>query len=240
MLKFLGIGAQKAGTTWLYFMLRRHPQIYLSRDKELHFWDWHRDRGLDWYRSQFAGAPTGSCAGEITPAYAILAPDRIAEIAREFPHLKLIYLMRDPRERAWSSAKMALGRAEMTLEEASDQWFIDHFRSQGSLSRGDYAACLKTWFEVFPRERFLIARYERLTSDPANLLAEIAEHLSIDPEVFRKMDASLFGERRFEGEPADLRPSLRPVLEELYRDRVGALEALLSDDFSDWRSHTPT
>lgn len=93
---FFCIGAQKAGTTWLHEMLRRHDGISLPVQKEVHFFDWHRKRGLGWYSRQF---PTKKCHrchdnddddpkmrthkspivqyGEITPCYAILDADKV-------------------------------------------------------------------------------------------------------------------------------------------------------------------
>ena len=78
MLDFLGIGAQKAGTSWLFRWLGAHPRISFPAGKEVHFWDKKRDRGIDWYRGLF-DADDGKLHGEITPAYACLSPESIAE-----------------------------------------------------------------------------------------------------------------------------------------------------------------
>jgi hypothetical protein len=59
------------------------------------------------------------------------------QVHARFPDARLIYLIRNPIERAWSSALMALRGAEFAFDEASDAWFIDHFHSRGSLSRGN-------------------------------------------------------------------------------------------------------
>src|SRR5665647_1032714 len=139
-LNFLGIGAQKCGTTWLYETLSRHPKIAFPGGKEVHYWDNPQARSVSWYIDPFAN--DNLVNGDITPAYGILAPETIQQIHALLPELRLIYLVRDPIERAWSSAKMALGRAEMTLDEASDQWFMDHFSSMGSLARGNYETCI--------------------------------------------------------------------------------------------------
>src|SRR5258706_3186219 len=130
MLDFLGIGAQKAGTTWLHEALSLHPALRFPGGKEVHFWDWHRARGVDWYRGLFGAAAPGVKNGEITPAYALLPVEAIREIREINPALRVIYTLRNPLERAWSAALMVLQRGGMTLEEASDQWFIDHFRSK--------------------------------------------------------------------------------------------------------------
>ena len=120
MLDFLGIGAQKAGTTWLYEQLRLHPDISFPAGKEVHFWDLQYERGIEWYRPLFTHDKC-KCLGEITPAYAMLSKVHIEEIRDINPSLKIIYILRNPIHRAWSSALMALKRAEMTIDEASDQ-----------------------------------------------------------------------------------------------------------------------
>jgi hypothetical protein len=146
MLDFLGIGAQKAGTTWLYEQLKRHSQLAFPLGKEAHFWNRPHDPiTIARYVGRFADLT--AVAGEITPAYGILPVEIIREIHQQAPRLRLIYLIRNPIERAWSAALMALQRAEMTIDEASDAWFSDHFHSAGSRQRGDYETCLRTWRE---------------------------------------------------------------------------------------------
>src|SRR6478735_2243157 len=75
---FLGIGAQKAGSSWLRANLRRHPELYLP-PSELHFFDQHPSRGLAEYSRHF-GATEARVKGEITPAYSVLPEDRVQSI----------------------------------------------------------------------------------------------------------------------------------------------------------------
>lgn len=233
MLDFLGIGAQKAGTTWLYTQLARHPQIRFPAGKEVYFWDAQYHRGVGWYRALFPDAE-GVKQGEITPAYAILPPERIGEIRRLNPSLRILYLIRNPIERAWSSALMALGRAEMTLEEASDRWFIDHFRSAGSLARGDYARCLSHWYRVFPAGQILVVRYEAIGGDPRSVLQKCCNHIGVDAAFYDSLDDRALGERVFAGPGHAIRPSLRPLLLDLYRPRIERLAEMTGEDFSGW------
>jgi hypothetical protein len=231
MLHFLGIGAQKAGTSWLYTQLLAHPQIRFPAGKEIHFWNREDTRDLDWYKAQFAPPENAAIRqGEITPAYAFLSRERIAEIHNHFPGLRLLYLIRNPIERAWSSALMALGRAEMTPDEASDQWFIDHFRSQGSLRRGDYENCIRTWTSVFPQEQLLVLRYDGIREDPRGLMKHVAAHLGVDARFFSDYPDDALRRRIFAGSGNPLRPSLRPVLERLYQEKVRSLGAFLRTD----------
>jgi len=234
MLDFLGIGGQKAGTTWLYEMLRLHPDIAFPAGKEVHFWDQQYWRGIDWYQSLFIGGEQSNRAtGEITPAYAIMPKDRIRECREHFPDLKLIYLIRNPIERAWSSAKMALKRAEMEIHEASDQWFLDHFLSQGSMLRGDYERCLRNWSEVYPDDQLLVGLFDELQQDPASLLRRCFHHIGVSEDNYpwpTDLQTKIF--------PTAAHPlpqQLRTELQGLYIDKIASLETLLGRNLSHWR-----
>lgn len=220
---FLGIGAQKAGTSWLHANLSQHPRLRFPGGKEVHFWDRDYGRGLDWYRGLFAGARPGTLQGDITPSYAILPTDRIAEVAAFGPSLRLIYLLRHPVDRAWSAAKMALGRAEMELDEASDAWFRDHFCSRGSRARGDYATCIDAWLAHFPRSALLLLRYEDVVRQPESVARAVCAHLDLDPQPLLAPANHWLRTPVFPGEPAELRPPLRAILEDLYAEPLKRL-----------------
>lgn len=233
MLGFLGIGAQKAGTSWLYQNLSRHPQINFPAGKEVHFWDQHYTRSVAWYLSLFEGE-AGKMKGEITPAYAILDKRRIEEIFELNHKLKLIYIIRNPIERAWSSALMALARAEMHIDEASDQWFVEHFTSRGSLARGDYKTCITRWCDVFPADQLLILRHESISSSPRSLLKECCGHLGIDGSVYDSVEESSLRQVVFESSRHPIRASLLPVLIGIYEEKILSLSRYLNEDFSGW------
>ena len=234
MLHFLGIGAQKAGTTWLYEMLSRHPGIAFPAGKEVHFWDAFYQRGLPWYDTCFPDAP-GRLNGEITPAYAMLPAERIAEIKQAYPELRLLYLLRNPLQRAWSSALMALGRAEMTLDEASDAWFIDHFRSAGSLGRGDYATCLTHWRAFYAEDCWRVFFYEQIRDNPVALLGSCCDLLGLAREPFLSDCLQHMPRKVFSGAGVVLRPTLLPVLREIYYPKIEQLSWLLGQDLSHWK-----
>jgi hypothetical protein len=220
-LDFLGIGAQKAGTTWLHANLSHHPQIQFPAGKEVHFWDLKYERGLEWYRGLFPPASAGVIQGEITPAYGILPSERIEALRRAFGRLRLLFAVRDPVERAWSSALMALRRAEMEVDEASDQWFLDHFRSRGSLARGDYAACMRRWLQWFPSASLLVVRYEDIDQDPAHVLAEVCGHLGVNPAPLMPPGNPWLRRRVVPEGPTESPPlpvSLRAALDEIYEE----------------------
>jgi hypothetical protein len=233
MFRFLGIGAQKAGTTWLYRMLARHPGIGFPAGKELHFWNRLHDRTtVAAYLRRFADAELAE--GEITPAYALLDPHVIREIHGVAPGLRLIYVLRNPAERAWSSALMALRRAEMEAHEASDRWFIDHFRSAGSRGRGDYLGTIRNWRAVFGDDALLLLRFEDIAETPATLLNRCFAHLVVTEVPAAELEAWGLQERVFAGAPQPLRESLRPVLRALYAPQVTDLADYLGWDLDTW------
>ncbi len=210
---FLGIGAQKAGTTWLYAQLARHPGIYMPA-KEVHFWDiWH-GRGLDWYTSLFPHR--NKAQGEITPSYALLPERRIQEVHAMNSGIRLLFIRRTPKERAWSHALMELARQGREYQATPDKWFEKHFRSEASRRRGDYENCLARWRSVFPEEQLLVLECEDISRDPRALLMRVARHIGIDPDFFNAAPEEAIRERIFMSGDVPMRPSLRRVLDDIY------------------------
>eukprot|EP00978_Attheya_sp_CCMP212_P007518 scaffold17420_cov39-Attheya_sp.AAC.1 len=129
---FLCIGAQKAGTTWLHEMLRQNPRLSLPDQKELHFWDWNRRKGLGWYSKQFTSTKEHKTClkskqqihhpplyGEITPCYAVLPDQDIQEIRALFPKVRIIFLARNLIDRAWSALLMELRNANRGVQRGN-------------------------------------------------------------------------------------------------------------------------
>jgi hypothetical protein len=234
MIDFLGIGAQKAGTTWIYQHLSRHPQIGFPAGKEVHFWDQHRSNGVDWWLGLFADHPQGQKQGEITPAYAILDPATIREIAALVPDLRVFYSLRNPIARAWSSALMALERAEMTIDEASDIWFIDHFKSEASRRRGDYLACITRWRTVIPDDRLCIIFFDNIIDNPGGVLAALCHHIGVDAAWFDEVPFSELAQPVFAGPGYEIPEAPLAFLRALYRPAISPLSELVGRDLSAW------
>lgn len=218
-LDFLGIGGQKCATTWLYHWLAGHPEIAMPRPKELQFWDNHYDRGLAWYRDIFAALPEDKKRGEISPDYAILPPDRIREIRRHYPALRLIFIARDPVERAWSAALMDLKDSGRTPADVPHQWYVANFLSRRSRARGDYETCLRNWLSAYPPESLLLLRYESVRDEPRLLLKRCAEHIGVDPDFYDRVPEERFRKKWNEGSGALPSPLLAATLESLYHDQ---------------------
>jgi hypothetical protein len=186
---FLGIGAQRSGTTWLYTQLRAHPQVYVpSQRKEIHFFDWNYGRGKQWYEHWFPFVPPSDCRaiGEITPEYLFdeVAPARIAETLQD---PLFVALLRHPVDRAYS--QYCLRSQRMGEARSFEQFYLERPDVRG---RSLYAKCLQRFLEHFPKDRFLLLVYEDVMSCPAPAMRELARFLGIDEHGF---DPQLFAPR---------------------------------------------
>lgn len=170
---FIGLGAQRAGTTWAYNCLAEHPQVFMTRKKELHFFYVNYSRGLDWYRGQFAEADGALARGEITPDY-LYHPLALENIARDVPGVRLFVILRNPIDRAVSAYALHTQRyAGQTFAQAlaSDEELID---------RGRYAQHLANVLALFPRERCAIWFYDDLVAQPIEFVRAMYAYVGVD------------------------------------------------------------
>lgn len=172
---FLGIGAQKSGTTFLYEMIRKHPDICTARyRKEVHFFDRYYDRGEAWYRSLFAHCGT-RCRGEFTPAY-LFHRDCPARIHALIPDVRLIAILRNPIDRCYSQYKFTIREANYTGS------FSDFIRDRSdAVQRGLYYEQIMRYLRYFPRQNLLILLYENLIDFPNESVAQVLDFLGLDP-----------------------------------------------------------
>jgi Sulfotransferase domain len=243
---FLIIGAQRAGTTSLFIYLSRHPHVTgpTSGDgtvpwpKELHFFDKRFSLGLDWYRSFFPLVAARRLvrlrghdlvAGEATPSYLFhpAAPERVAAC---LPEVRLIALLRNPIERAFSQYQKwrRMGREHLTFERAIESEVRprrSRERPRSYLARGIYVEQLERWLASFPREQLLVIRSEDLMSSPAEVYGEVVDFLGVErwePESFVLRNRASY---------APIDPDLRARLEEHFAEPNARLARLLGRDF---------
>jgi hypothetical protein len=178
------VGAAKCGTTSLHAYLDRHPQISMSRKKELQLFsgeDW-RER-LDWYRMQFpVRAPV---RGESSPAYSmdpVLAhvPERAREVV---PGARIIYLVGDPLPRivAQYVEFLMLGLETRSFEEALADY---ESRSNVYVAASRYAHQLDRWREHYPDDRILVLDQRALLADRRGTLRATFRFLGVDEEFW--------------------------------------------------------
>ena len=209
------IGAQKCGTSGLHYQLSLHPEIWMSKPKELNFFIEERNwpRGADWYRSQFDAQ--ARVRGEASPNYTAYpqhegVPERMHSVV---PEAKLIYMVRDPLERiaAHWVHNYAKRREKGTLAET-----LTH-PNTSYVTRSKYAMQLELFLEYYPKEQVLVIQQSELRHQRLETLRRVFEFIGVDPE---------FNHPRFEQERHQTSGKTRATrlavrLEKLGRSRRG-------------------
>lgn len=230
---FLGIGAQKAGTTWLHQNLQHHPGFYFPPHiKEIRFFDARFYMSVAHYSAYFE--PAGSrVTGDITPGYGALPVSRIRFIRKLIPDAKLILLLRNPIERAWSHALMDLVDTKQRRFEDVEPWeFYAHFDSRSARRYGGYVSMLDNWLRVYPEAQLLVAFFEDIRDRPKELLTRVFRHLNVSGDV--DWEALPYRERIKEGRPVPLPEEYREHLRRLFSAEIEAVRARLGGPAEDW------
>ena len=215
---FVVIGAMKAGTTSLHGYLAAHPDAYMATPKELNFFvagkNW--ERGTQWYEERFEPGAAARARGEASPDYTKAdvfegVPKRMADVV---PHVRLVYLVRQPVERMRSMYlhEVAAGRETRAVEVALQD--NEHY-----LNTSRYAWQLDQFLEHFPPEQILVIASEQLRDDRVTTLARVASFLGLEPMPLD--DAIVAAER---GRTTDKRVT-HPVIRRLRSSRAGAAVA---------------
>ena len=252
---FLVIGVGRGGTTSCFHYLSQHPSIIGSAYDDIGFFDQNFHLGLNWYRSMF---PTkflkkkiakkfGKCLTyDVTPAY-IRKPWAARRIKELFPEIKLIALLRNPVDKAYShyNSKMQVeGDTKTTFEEMieEDIKMIEKFENTNSiiddeyfrnyiekspLGRGLYAQQLKIWFELFDPKQILILTSEELSTETNKTMNKIFQFLDLpDYEI---PDTA----KRSTGNYTNMKMDTRKKLISFYSKYNQDLFKLLNQEF-DW------
>jgi hypothetical protein len=256
MPNFLLIGAQRAGTTSVYRYLGQHPEIYMSPSKEPRFFafegqdpdfrgPFHREPGttsgrplgtvtqLEPYRALFAGVTGETAVGEASPQY-LYSEKAPTRIRHHLPDAKLIALLRDPVERAYSHFLFARREGHEPLSdfvralEAEEEriranWWIGHYRSMGY-----YHQQLSRYYELFEPDRIRVYLYDHLRQDPVGTAQDIFRFLGVDESFVpnTSLRHSVSGTPRSRAfhtliaRPNVLKRAIRPVLPEALRTRA--------------------
>lgn len=193
LVTFLIVGVQKGGTTALFDYLGDYPDIALPATKELHFFDdeaqpWP-DADLAAYHAQFP-APAGRPCGEATPIYSYW-PNSLERVAAYNPAMKLILVLRDPVQRAWSHWRMEYARGVEThpfawcIREGRQRLFAaepwGHDREVSYVERGFYGEQVERLLGLFPRDQLLVLTSHDLRADPGPALGRTRAFLGLQP-----------------------------------------------------------
>ena len=246
---FVIIGAQKGGTSFLYQLLVQHPHVKPAFAKEVHYFDLNFRKGDNWYRSYFPVQVRNSrkyITGEASPYY-LFHPHAPRRASTVLPDAKLIVLLRNPVDRAYSHYQHQVkrgkgeGRETLTFEEAIEaekrilpgevsKMLQDEFyeslrhRTRSYLRRGIYIDQLLAWLSFFPRKQMLILKSEDLFNDTTNVLERILDFLKIPhwaPETY-----SIPNKREYAG----VSPLIRQQLDEYYKPHNQRLYEYLGVD----------
>ncbi|TVQ45339.1 MAG: sulfotransferase [Gloeocapsa sp. DLM2.Bin57] len=200
---FIIIGGMKCGTTSLHYYLNCHPDISMSREKELNFFieekNWHK--GIEWYQSKFTG--NAKIYGEASPNYTYYpnwqgVPERLYST---IPHAKLIYILRDPIERIISHYvhRYADGRENCSITEVLADFENNPYNPYVCRSR--YYWQLEQYLRYFPSSNILILTSEQLEHFPQKTLQTIFRFLAVSEDINlnnyqKKLHKSIYKRRK--------------------------------------------
>lgn len=265
---FIGIGTEKAGTTWLYNQLINHPKVSMPEPKELRYFigtqksprdidikriqqqfnqlkSSQKDRQTqlqsiinslktcfgdnDDYLSIFSELPTDHVVGEISPQYVLMGKNRILEMAKVTRDARLIYLLRDPVERAISGAKMVLNNNKKPLNAEA---IIAVACEKTQIRFSTYHETIRNFSDAFGESNLFIAFYDQLKNDPKALLKEVCEHIQVEYQ-----DSFFSHSQKFYNKGQDFELSKEEKLE-IYHKLSTAyekLEPLFPEQVSLWK-----
>lgn len=206
---FIMVGASRCGTTSLFQALSAHPQVLRPPvNKGVRYFDLNYPRGMDWYRGHFpvreiaqrrsrTDAPV--LAFEAS-GYYIYHPLAVPRIAQELPQVKIVAMLRDPVERAFSAWKhesargfewepfgraldleddRLLGEVERMAADPTYESFCHRHHSHRS--RGEYDTQVERIYAHFPREQVHVVQSEAFFAEPGRELARLLQFLELDP-----------------------------------------------------------
>lgn len=232
---FVGIGAQKAGTTWLHVNLQHHPDVYVPPERQdLHYFNLYQHRGVRYYASQFADG-AGHVKGENTPAYGVMPLPQVRRVHDLLPDARILFVMRDPVERAWSHARMTLTRdTERDLEAIPDAAFFEHFRWSNSRERSDYLTILDRWTRVYPESQVFVGFFDDIVNRPRHFLTQVFDHIGVTRDV--DWDGFPYNRVVNRGPKAPIPDRFREVLVDLYAEQTKTLQQRFGGPTLDWHT----
>jgi Sulfotransferase domain len=193
---FLIVGAMKCGTSSMASYLGEHPAVYMVPGKELEFFDRLWENGLDWYRRQFAAGAGSSAIGEASPTY-LGDGQALARIASVLPEAKLIVMLRNPVDRAYSHYwhwRLQMNETRTFAEAVADELDAGSPDSDPTpgpagpprsdyVGDGRYLSQLEVLCRHFPREQLLVLLLEDLEQRAVETFQTVCDFLDVDRGV---------------------------------------------------------
>ena len=183
MINFIGLGAQKSGTSWAYACLYEHPEI-CAPIKEIHFFSRPRYvQGLQWYENHFRKCNVKKIKGEFSTSYLYSqeAPERIHT---NYPNAKLIAILRNPDDRAVSQYRNSIKSGEITEAISFTQFAA---REASVIEQGRYCEQLERYQKYFQKNQMLVLIYEDIKKDPQAFMQSIYRFLGVSDSFVSTM-----------------------------------------------------
>lgn len=247
---FIIAGAPRSATTWLYELADRHPAVAMARpvapEPKFFLIDERYERGLAYYSSTwFERLPDGLIYGEKSTNY-LESATACERIASDLPAARLVFLLRDPVERAHSnylwSTKNGLENETferaLALEDERERNVppeLRYARPHAYFSRGLYAQMLRPWFARFPRKNILALRSEDVALAPRAIAQALHAFVGVDPRPDLVEGLGTINAARPEGSPP-IAERIRHLLSERYLQPNADLAHLLGPSFPGWHS----
>ncbi len=240
---FLIIGTQKGGTSSLFHYIDQHPAAKVSLAKEVHYFDLSYDKGPAWYRGFFPFQRDARITGEASPLY-FFHPRVPARVRADIPGVKIILLLRDPVERAFSHYRMNVkdGTENLSFEEAlereperiradvermnaDERYTGEDYRRYSYINRGFYDEQLTRWLQHFPANQMMVIKSEEFFSQTEPVVKRVFGFLGLDP------DARIGYDGKNEGRPGDIRPDTRTRLQAVFEPHAARLSRIAGGKF---------
>ncbi len=239
-------GAPRSGTTWLVSALDRHPDLWVAKplrpEPKFFLVDDLYAEGLDAYSARwFADAPPEAVVGEKSSNY-LESPAAAERMARDLPEVRLVFVLREPAERALSNYRWSVMNGmehedfatALALEEEREANLapkLRYARPHAYFSRGLYARMLRPWLDHFPASQVLVCRFEDLVADPGGSTAAVHRHLGVTPRPDLAGQAE--GVNASETGP-EVDVEVMSRLRRAYAPHNAELEELLGPGFRSW------
>ncbi len=241
---FFIVGAQKAGTTFLDYILRKHPRIQMASCKEVHYFD---NDLLDWdepdvsyLHKHYDWRAEGLLRGEATPIY-IYWPNALERLHSYNPNAKIIVGLRQPSFRAYSHWRMERQRGAelLSFEEATGtvgrervlQEPNGHHRVFSYVERGFYAEQISRIVSIMSRSNVHVFRTDRMWNQAEQVISDIHRFLSVGAQnIAHTPYISPVGGSKDDS----ITPDARAALDEMFRRDIHRTSALTGLDLSDW------
>jgi Sulfotransferase domain len=175
---FIGIGAQRTGTSWMYACLFEHPEICMPR-KEINFFsrERHWSHGFDWYERIFAECPTSALVGEFSTSY-LTERHAAMRIKSRYAGVRLVVSLRHPVDRAYSSYLNDITAGVVPAATPFTQALQAH---PEYVDGGRYAQHLRRYLQLFPRDQIFVSMFDDARRDPLAAMREVYRFLGVDP-----------------------------------------------------------